>query len=417
MSTTEQSTVVERWSRYQRAVASGDASARWEPTDAAGVEALIAHELTDAEINDLMTIQGQRLAQEQKARSSFASELFPMGTYIALSQIESFVTWPERIRELERHTTAQELLAATRQGPGRFSDLWIWTAVNFTLSGRELLINLGEIGPQDQLDDVRTLVDFWRRAALARRGDGTLDNSDAGLVNRYLHQDAVERLLAEVRPIGEDGAALQRLNATLAGYSFLLFTDSRCAICDSGPYPVDGDRVLIVRDYMRLSSGHGYPWAKGLDVPHDSYTVAMVVDRSRLRELEISDWGTTFSEPGLGEAITDVAVIADAPGSWERIEPARFGDLTAEWSRAHMQLYKVFAEMDPVDRTMAATKMYGWGLRPFTDLAGITDRFEWGLADRTLALYPDPLGDTDHAMDLYSQCVRSPDSYRRFDGR
>lgn len=414
MSVIEESAVA-KWSQYIHKVAQGDESALWTPVEGEDLEEIIKHELTDEEVNDLLWIEGARLALEQTKRSSFPSELFPMGTYIALSQIEAFVAWPDKICAIEDVIRAEDITAPTRARPGMTSDLWIWTVADFTLSGRELLIELGEIGPNDRLDDVRTCVDFWRRLALARRGDGTFDNTDAGLTNRYLAEDSVQRLIADAKPIEETGRAVfQRLNATLAGYAFLLFTDSRCAICDSGPYPVDEDRVMIVRDYLRLGTGHGYEWTDNLEVPHESYTIAMIVDRSKFSMLEINDWGTTFSDPQLYEVLTDVAVIANAATDWENIAPERYAELTSDFSMVHMELYRTFAGMTMEERAFAAARMYGWGLRPFTDAAGVTDQMDWDLAPGTMKFYPEPLGDTDKAMGLYASIMPRPSAYTRF---
>ncbi|KLL95800.1 hypothetical protein NJ76_22405 [Rhodococcus sp. IITR03] len=106
-----------------------------------------------------------------------------MMPYMSMSVIEDFYSYPDRIRVIDAAMTAEEIGARLRMQSGQISPLWIWMVGYHYLCGRELLISLGKLGPNDALDDVRTVVDFWRRLTLAHRGDGTLDYKDAGFTN------------------------------------------------------------------------------------------------------------------------------------------------------------------------------------------------------------------------------------------
>ena len=198
---------------------------------------LIAEELTDDRLDDLVRHMGRAFKPEMTRRSGFTSELFPMLPYMTLSVIDDFHTYGARVAVIDAAMPAEEIGRRLRAAPGLVSPLWIWMVGYHYLCGRECLIQMGKLGRDERRDEIRAVVDFWRRLALAHRGDGTLDYKDAGFTNRYLPAAEVvgsywRRASCSTRPSAK---ALKRLNATVSGYSFLYFCDSRVGICDSGP--------------------------------------------------------------------------------------------------------------------------------------------------------------------------------------
>lgn len=377
------------------------------------LDRLIAEELTDDRLDDLVGHMGRAFKPEMTRRSSFTSELFPMLPYMTLSVIEDFHSYPARVAAIEQAMRAEEIGRRLASEPGQASPLWIWMVGYHYLCGRECLIQLGRLRRDERRDEIRTVVDFWRRLTLAHRGDGTLDYRDAGFTNRYLPADAVERLAGSTTPLDPGAAkALKRLNATASGYAFLYFCDSRVGICDSGPYPRPDGRALIVRDYLSLGrSAWAYPWAEGLEPPYDALTLVLGYDPAAFSSFEINDWGTTFTEPDqLLAAVTEAAVVGHRPDGGRRVlDPAEWAEVTTELSRAHLELYQRFAEMDRQERIMSATRMYTSGLRPFAAVAGVTDRVDWSMSPDTLALYPDPLDDDGQAGAIFGTALVAND--------
>jgi hypothetical protein len=281
------------------------------------------------------------------------------------------------------------------------------------LCGRECLIQMGRLRRDERLHDVRIVIDFWRRLALAQRGDGTLDNKDAGFTNRYLPNDLVSRMQAEAHPLdAAERKALKRLNATVSGYSFLSFTDSRVGIYDSGPYPTADGRMTILRDYLCLQrSDFAYEWVADLAAPYDTLTLVLTYDPRAFTSFEINDWGTTFTEPEqFFDAVVEAAVIGRSKdGVSARVEPTQWAEVTTDISKLHLQMYRTFAEMTREERIFAATRMYCWGLKPFAAVAGVIDQIDWSISPETLALYPDPLGDDDRAGAVFGTAVVAND--------
>ncbi|WP_307828665.1 PEP-utilizing enzyme [Antrihabitans sp. YC2-6] len=379
----------------------------------AGLDQLVAEKLTDEKLDDLVQHMGRAFKPEMTRRSGFTSELFPMLPYMSLSVIEDFHSYAKRVAIIDSATSAEELGRQLREGPNRISPLWIWMIGYHFLCGRECSIHMEKISTGEHKDDIRTVVDFWRRLTLAHRGDGTLDYKDAGFTDRYLPQPVVDELNSGAVSLDADARKqLKRLNATISGYSFLYFCDSRVGTCDSGPYPREGNRETIVRDYLSLGpSSWAYPWATDLEPPYTGFTMALTYDRTKFAEFEINDWGTTFTEPGpLLSAVDEVAVYGYmADGTRALLSPEQWPTIAAELSKCHMTLYQRFAAMDRRERIFAATTMYTSGLRPFAALAGVTDQIDWSMSPKTLALYPEPFDDDDKAAAIFGTALVAND--------
>ena len=406
--------ISERWWAYIRRVGDEIAVKDFDVTvSPAALDELIAEDLSDGRLDDLVQHMGRAFKPEMTRRSAFTSELFPMLPYMTLSVIDDFHTYGARVPVIDAALPAEEIGRRLRSAPGQVSPLWIWMVGYHYLCGRQCLIQMGKLRRDERLDEVRAVVDFWRRLALALRGDGTLDYKDAGFTNRYLPSAEVEEITGQGQLLDPAAAkALKRLNATVAGYSFLYFCDSRVGICDSGPYPRPDGRHTIVRDYLSLGpSAWGYPWAGGLTPPYAGLTMALTFDPAVFTSFEINDWGTTFTEPDqLLAAVTEATVLGHHPdGRREVLPPEAWPELTTDLSRTHMDLYQQFAGMDRAQRIWAATRMYTSGLRPFAAVAGVLDQIDWDFSAGTKALYPDPLDDDTAAATIFGTALVAND--------
>jgi hypothetical protein len=148
-----------------------------------------------------------------------------------------------------------------------------------------------------------------------------------------------------------------------------------------------------------------------LDPPYAGLTMALTFDPAAFTEFEINDWGTTFTEPDqLLTAVTEASVVGHRPdGSTEQLGPDRWAEVLADISRAHLELYQGFADMDRAQKIFAATRMYTSGLRPLAAFAGVTDEIDWSFSPDTTALYPDPLDDDTQAATIFGTAVVAND--------
>jgi hypothetical protein len=109
-------------------------------------------------------------------------------------------------------------------------------------------------------------------------------------------------------------------------------------------------------------------------------------------------------------AVTDAAVVGHTADGRQRVlDPGEWSRVTTELSRSHLAVYQHFADMDREQRIFSATRMYTSGLRPFAELAGVTDRIDWSFSPDTLALYPDPLDDDDQAAAIFGGALVAND--------
>jgi hypothetical protein len=235
------------------------------------------------------------------------------------------------------------------------------------------------------------VLDFWERAALAYRGDGTRQAWDTG-TSRIYDDDTVHALLTGVAPIGdhEHRAEVKRFNATLVNHLFLLYFDTRAGYGDTGPYAVPGQpgRTLLVRDYYRLAHGD-FPWSDvAADVPYHHLTAALVLDGV---ESTFTDFGTSNHTPedylehlvGFGLHTTD----GMPPGELRPVPVGEHGAIIAAVRRAQSQHYRNIAAMERDEKIRAGAYVYFSFLRPFAEVAGVVDDLDWTVPRDV----PDPL--------------------------
>jgi hypothetical protein len=232
-------------------------------------------------------------------------------------------------------------------------------------------------------DPARTaqVLDFWERAALAYRGDGTRQAWDTG-TSRIYDDATVAALLADAVPIAdvEHRTQVKRFNATLVNHLFLLYFDTRAGYGDTGPYEVPGapGQTLLVRDFYRL--GHGdFPWSDvAAGVPYHHLTAALVLDDVAST---YTDFGTSNHTPEdyLDRLVRFGLYTTDGlPAGQLRPVPTDEHDgIVAAVRTAQAQHYRNIAAMTRDEKIRAGAYVYFSFLRPFAEEAGVADQLDW----------------------------------------
>ncbi|MEO7428962.1 MAG: hypothetical protein ABIY48_06225, partial [Acidimicrobiales bacterium] len=228
-------------------------------------------------------------------RTSLESALIPVTAYIVVACAEAFLRYPEMMRRIDAALPAEEIGRRARRPGCQVDTCYLWSMSNFFLLGRKIMAMLDPAA--DRPSDTAAVLDFWERAAMAYRGDGTRQAWDTGTSTPY-PDDIVATLLAGVAPIVDDAhrAQVKRFSATLVNHLFLLYFDTRAGYGDTGPYAVPGlpGRRLLVRDFYRLAHGD-FPWSDvAKDVPYHHLTAAMVLEGV---ESTFTDFGTSNHTP------------------------------------------------------------------------------------------------------------------------
>ena len=342
-------------------------------------------------------------------RTSLESALIPVTAYIVVACAESFLRYPEMMRTIDAAMPAEEIGRRARRPGCQVDPCYLWSISNFFLLGRKILAMIDPAA--DQPEDTAFVLDFWERAALAYRGDGTRQAWDSG--TSLIYDDAtVSTLLVGAVPITDDDhrAQVKRFNATLVNHLFLMYFDTRAGYGDTGPYAVPGEpgHTMLVRDFYRLSHGD-FPWSEvAADVPYHHLTAALVLEDV---ESTFTDFGTSNHTPedyldrlvGFGLYTTDGL----PPGELRPVPAEEQDEIVASVRKAQSQHYRNIAAMSRDEKIRAGAYVYFTFLRPFAELAGVADQLDWSVP-RDL---PEPIYELMSAMEGDNAGVPEDEAY------
>jgi hypothetical protein len=349
-----------------------------------------------AEANRLIAYHSPISQALTNERTSLESRLIPVTAYIVVACVEAWYRYPEMMREIEAAMPPEEIALAGHRPGSRINSVYLWSIANFWLIGRSAMTQLDP--SLDDPDKAHTVLRFWERAAMAFRGDGHRQAWDADGVVRPYPQEIVDQLVAGAAPVDdEQRGRIKRFNATLVNYLFLLYFDTRVGAGDTGPWPLPDGRALLVRDYYRMSQSDDFWWSDvAKDVPYHNLTAALVLDDVRFR---VTDFGSSYTEPedyldrlsSFGLFTTD----GSDDGSLRPVPLDELDDVVAAVRKAQSQHYRNIAAMERDEKIRCGAYVYFSFLRPFADVAGITDRLDWTVPRDT----PPPLYEMFAAME------------------
>jgi len=350
-------------------------------------------------------------------RTAYASQLIPVTQYVTVSCIEAFLRYPAAVEVVIAARSPEEIGAMARRPGCQADSVFLWGVANFFLIGRNVMnmvepsIDAGPAG----LARTDTVLDFWARTSRAYRGGHHLHAAEVGDRLDVLEVGTIEALAAGTTPVDDERRdRIRRANATIINHLFLLYFDTRVGHGDTGPYPLDDGRTLVVRDYFRLGRSD-FAWSGVADaVPFSNLTAAFVLDDGV--DVSITDFGTTVSSPedyldhlvGFGLWTTDGAA-SDGPeggesdGSLRRLTDDDLDRVAAAARAAQKRHYRDIVAMDRDQRIACGAYVYFTFLRPFAELAGVADEIDWTCPrDTPDDLYPlvtaegdPPIGDSD----------------------
>jgi len=328
------------------------------------------------------------------------SKLFPVNPYILLSYLNAFYRWPTLLRRVEEHISAEECGDRAREMSLKLDTVNAnWCLSNFYLLGRELLLAMGVIRPQDAWEDVVYVVDFARRFNLAfHRNSGHLTNKDAGDRGQLLPERTLqvfEADLYDVTPGDPLHTASTQLMAQLSQYAFLAHCECRVGIHNSGPYNFGADaegrsRQMIVRDWFDLTEGD-YPWLDGIAtaLEHNNLTIPVVLKDTNFTLMD--DWASFESEPSYSAENVAAVGLYTSDALTDGYQPVGMGSAsqltrTMEQireilSEATVDLWKRIADWSRTQMIEAGALVYSSVPKDFAHLAGIYAPSDWFTID------------------------------------
>lgn len=271
---------------------------------------------------------------------------FPVSQSFTLAATHNFFTLPASVNRISARIPPQDIGQRNRKLGSPISPLAIWLFGYHFLVGREALIDAGIVRATSRADKIAQVLEYWRQVAFAHREDGRLDNSDAGATNLFLPASTIQALYQALMPID---ARIRRLIpefwSTMEEYLFLLNAEARLGVSDSGPYPLNVERVLIVRDFFDLK-GHYYPWRDVVaDVPYHCCSIAFTLDPEDFQSIELTDRSELLTSPRkYTEAMREIALCTSDDGTVQVLPFTEMDWLVRTIKRAQPKLLKWFEQ-------------------------------------------------------------------------
>jgi hypothetical protein len=339
-------------------------------------------------VNEWLRFHGRISGAMTAERTALESALIPVTAYILVACVEAYRRYPAMMTEIARARPPAALGALGRRPGNQLDAVHLWSIANLPLVIRQALEPFGLLDPDDDLERLGTIFDFWAPAALAFRGDGQYQAWDAGLVVPRYGADIVDELVAGAVPVADDELrrSIAKTNALLTSFLFLLYFDTRAGYQDSGPYVLADGRTVLVRDFNEFGVGY-FPWSTEVcaDLAHSNLTCAFVLDDVRVTA---NDWGTSTTDPvDYFARLTRFGIYDSTGGTLTPVPVEELGDLAASVKRAQAQLYRLIAGMSRKEKIDAGAFVYFTFLRPFALAADIVDDLDWTVPRDSLDLY------------------------------
>ncbi len=329
-----------------------------------------------AEANRLIAYHSPIAQALSAERTSLESKLIPVTAYVITACVECWYRYPEMIRAIDAAMPAEEIGRIGRRPGTRINTVHLWGVPNFWLLGRKVVAGMGlDANDPDRAFEV---LDFWERAARAFRNDGNLQAWDTDDVRPYDGAVAAQLLEGTVAVDDEQRSLIKKLNATLVGYLFLMWFDTRSGAQDTGPYAVPGHdgQVMLVRDFAQLA-GSDFWWSDvARDVPYSNLTAALVLDDVKFR---VTDFGTSYTTPEdyLDRLVRFGLYTTDDAGVLHAVPLDEIDAIVAAVRKAQSAHYRNIAAMDRDEKIRCGAYVYFSFLRPFALAAGIADELDW----------------------------------------
>jgi hypothetical protein len=366
-----------------------------------------------AGLNQLLNSMGMKFRSEMARPTRLTPRRFPVSQSFTLAATQNFLTLPTAVNRISTRVTPTTVGQRSRRLGSPVSSLAIWLFGYHFLVGREVLIDAGVIRANTRAEKIMQVLDYWREVTFTHRGDGRLDNSDAGATNLFLPPAIVQTLYQALIPMD---ARIKRLIpefwATLEEYLFLLNAEARLGIADSGPYPLNVERVLIVRDFFDLK-GRYYPWRDVVaDMPYHCCSLAFTLDPADFQSIELTDRSELVTMPTQYlESAREIALLTSDDGSLRALPFTEMDWLVRTVKRTQPKLLKWFDRLSQREWIVAGA--LPWVQQPYALIARLDETapdFD-PEALRLLASYED---DEEQAVRWATQRCLAPGSEHVF---
>ncbi len=362
------------------------------------------------DLNSFLQRSDDVLVHNCLTRTAQESKLFPVLPYLMMSMIEAYWRYPDQLRRSMEVISPEEVGHRARNSGAIINRMTSWAIANYYLNGRSNLIRLGMISPTDNLEDLWTVCNWYRRFSKAyNRTSGNVSALDAGDISPILEERTLQVFEADAYACDTElGAAAARFNAIATQYNFLVHCESRSGLHASGPYRLDGRRLMHLRDFLNLSDST-LPWMDGISdgFPYNNLSLVEIADGV---SIEVTDWATAYTRPeshqdkviGVGlyssDFLTDRFVPVGMDSRQDLIDT--LNDLTHQMTEATRRLYRRFSGYSMDQMIEAGIITYYQAPIDVMRMAGIYEQSEWDtIEQRTRRLWS--LNNEEYSLDSY----------------
>jgi hypothetical protein len=328
-------------------------------------------------LNELIALFGEHQRRDMAAmqRSAMTSMLFDLLRRSPLGWQALYEHEVPFLRELCEHAPPEEIGRRMRTVGSRPYALQPFILGCSYLGARQqrmldLGLSEGDPFPEEDVESLGFLMDFWERVMRAYRSDDALLPGQAGGSLPILDEEAIEAVRERLEPASEQRfTQIRRMAATLELYSFVLHGEQRDGIFGHGPYDLGGGLTLFFREFNDLQNDY-LPWAatqaRNL---HDRVVVAYA---ARDVQVVCDMFGTMAVEPHeIGDRLDGLAVLTRSGEELETIDDAVVPRIQEAAADAADELYLKAVEWDDRYKIEYGAPLFANHLKPFFDLVGI----------------------------------------------
>jgi hypothetical protein len=353
------------------------------------------------EANDLITHVSEIVDYQVMKRGLLESQLFPVTAYICVSFYNSYDMLYDVLKKVSEKITPEQMGKESRKILSELHALTLFYIPLYYMVGRMGEIHRNNDDPRSESKQKREqtmfVLDFWKRLASSYFREGKLTVYDSSGKNIALNQADIDWTSEQIKDVGsKEAEKVKKTMANLEVVSFLDECEARAKLCDHGPYRISDNEVLIFREIVHLYDGGNphFPWSA--TEPKAPYNNIAFAFRLKDVEAEFDDFSTMTTEPpDFTETITGVALLTR---DGDQVKPVDMDVLEAfgEYAqKANKELFLKFSKWNKRQRLLAGTFAYCYGYARYTNFAGITDRINWDLTEKTMNKYVPIFMETD----------------------
>jgi hypothetical protein len=330
-------------------------------------------------LNGLIHLFGELQKQEMRAekREVMKAILFDLPRRSSLGWHALYEHEADFLRELSEHVSPEELGRRMRFPGSRPYALQPFIVVCSYLGARqqELLdsgLSPGDPWDGERVEDLELVMDWWARLQGALRSDDVLLPGEAGGTSPILDEAVIADVVSRLGPAGAERHALvRRTAATLELYSFMLHGEQRDGITGHGPYLLEDGSTLFLKEFNDLRNDY-LPWART-----DTRNVldnVVVAHRARDVRVHCDMFGSmNVAPPEFGQLLDGLAVLTNEHGVLRTVGDDELPTIQEAASDAQQELFVRAVEWDDAYKIAYGAPLFANHLKPFFDLAGLTD--------------------------------------------